>query len=303
MFQFTRPETQITSISRFYTGGTYRPANMCSINSNLVMHVHHRENKNYETLVCDETGQMLKKWQPCHMLPTMTAWQIHGKDYLLEGCITCEVIRGYEFPHTESKVLCTHISPRVMCKGPKGTLLVFEEVRKSIKRLRSFGGKLHDTKQFSAEIEDVRGMCFSDKLNLAVLLHDNGKTITGINFVTEEVAWQHTDIQFGSSLKSPDLCDILMLPDGRLFVFTCKASFAIDPMDGSVLHKLIDLKDPGLIWTITTCQSGREQKIAIAHEIDTHISMFKIPFQPPETYRYLPKREILSNEEIMEIDD
>ena len=267
------------------------------------MHVHHRENKNYETLVCDETGRLRKEWKPCHMLPTMMALKIHGKEYLLEGCITCEVIRGYEFPHTKSKILCRHISPKVMCKGPENTVLVFEEVKKAIKQLRFCGGKLLEIQQFSAELEDVRGMCFSDKLGLAVLLHDDGKTITGINFASKKLAWQHTEIHFGFSSKCPNICDILMLPDGRLFVFTCKASFAMDPMDGSFLHKLIDLKDPGLIWTVTTCQSDKEQKLVIAHEIDTHISVFKIPFQPPEAYRYLLKQEILCGNEIMEIDE
>ena len=303
MFQFARPETQITSISRFYTGGTYRPANMCFINNNLVMHVHHREKKNYTTLVCDEKGHVWREWEPCHMLPTMMAFQIHGKEHILEGCMACEVIRGYEFPHTESKILCTHISPKVMCLGPEGTVLVFEEVKQAIKQLSYGSRKFLHIQKFSAELQDVRGMCFSDKLNLVFLLHDTGKTITGINFASKKFVWQQTEIQFGSSSNCPNLCDILMLPDGRLFVFTCKSSFAIDPMDGSFLHKLIDLKDPGLIWTVATSQNGKKQKLAIAHEIDTHISMFRIPFQPPESYRYLLKQDILCDEEIMEIDE
>ena len=231
---------------------------MCYINNNLVMHAHQHEKDTYDTQVYDETGNLVKEWKPCHVLPSMMEFEIHGKEYLLEGCTVCEMIRGYVFSLSKCKILCSCVSPKSMCKGPDGTILVFDRIQKNIKQLRFSKGQLHLAEQFSAELEEVCGLCHSDKLGLAILLHCDGKAITGISLATGKIAWQHTEIRLGSSPQGLNLYDGVMLPDGTVCVFSYREIFALDPMDGTILCQLLDLKDKDIIWAVTACQKGNQ---------------------------------------------
>ena len=116
----------------------------------------------------------------------------------------CEIIRSYVYFLSKSKVLCSRVSPKSMCKGPNGTILVFDRIQKNIKQLHFSQGQLHLAEQFSAELKEVCGLCYSDKLGLAILLHCDGKAITGISLATGKIALQHTEIRLGSSPQGPE---------------------------------------------------------------------------------------------------
>ena len=287
MFQFAEPGTRPDLKSHFVTGGAYIPRVMCFLGRNLVMHAFHGERGTYETKMYDETGHLLQEWEPCHVSPSMTEFELQGQQYLLEGCTICRVIRKYEFPQNESKIICRHIFPSLMCKGPNGTVFVFDDVQNSIKRLDYRDGRLHFTDKFSSEIVDIRGLCFSDKLGFVMLLHSDRKTITGVDMVTGKVA-----IQFSSSSEVQfDFKDIfLTLPDGRVFVFMSNEIFTLDPTDGTILRKLLELNEPGTIWAAATSQNGNHQKLAIAQM--NRISIYEIPFQSFDACGYFALQDI-----------
>ena len=281
-------------MSRLKIGGVYRPKTMYYINSNPVMHAHHQEKDTYKTKVYDETGKLVKEWEPCHALSSMIGFEIHGKEYLLEGCTVCETIRGYQFSLTKCKILRSHVSPKSMCKRPDGTILVFDRIQKDIKQLSFSRAQLHLAAQFSAQLEDVCGLCYSDKLGLAILLHSDGKAVTGINLATGKIAWQHTEIRLGSSPLGFTPYDVVMLPDGMVCAFSYKEIFALDPTNGTILYQLLDLKDKNITWAVATCEKGNQQKLAIAHA--TELSIYEIPSRAPDTYGNLPLSDIISDE-------
>ena len=76
-------------------------------------------------------------------------FEVDGKEYLLEGCRDCKVIRGYESPETSPshKTLCKDVVPSLLCKGPNSTVLVLEET-KSIKQFRFSKGNLNLANKF-----------------------------------------------------------------------------------------------------------------------------------------------------------
>ena len=123
VFQFA--ESRLTHVSQFSIGEVKYSSEMCYVNGNIIMtgftpktiRVYH-----------EETGSLLNEWNTCHMFPRLMAFETDGKEYLLEGCIYCKVIRGYEFPETSSShtPFHKHITPHVMCKGPTDTILLFE---------------------------------------------------------------------------------------------------------------------------------------------------------------------------------
>ena len=75
----------------------------------------------------------------------------------------------------------------------------------------------------------------------------------------------------------------------------------MDPMDGTILCQLLDLKDKDIIWAVTACQKGNQQKLPIAHV--TELSIYEIPFQAPDAYGKLPLRDIISDEANVETKD
>ena len=160
-------------------------------------------------------------------------FEIQGKQYLLESCTICEMIRGYEILQAQGKILYQEISPSATCKGPDGTILVFETTKRSLKELRYCDGQLVLGKQFSVEHADVHSLCFSKFDGIVIMLAGDRKTLTGFHFPTGQVAWQHSEIQLGSSLQ---------VPDERICVLTHKETFALNPVDGTILYMLHRLK-------------------------------------------------------------
>ena len=131
-FQFT--DGRMTFISQFNIDEVRHYGQMCYVNGNLVM-----SGVALDTIrvYYEETGSVLHEWNSCHVSPCLMVFEIERKEYLLEGCAHCKVIRGYEAPETSSnyRTLYEDIVPSVMCQGPMSTVLVLEE-KKSIKQLR-----------------------------------------------------------------------------------------------------------------------------------------------------------------------
>ena len=262
---------------------------MCFVNGSPVVTGHPYGKSTYTTKVYDDRGILLKEWEPCHALACIMGFSIHGHEYLLESCTNCEMIRGYEFPQTECKILCKRISANAMCKGPDGTILVLHSEQKGIKQFHFSQGQFHLVEQFSVELVDPCSLCYSDQF--AILLHNDGKTFTGMNLATGEVTWRKTENQLSPSTQVPKkLRDIVTLPDGRICIYTQKDIFAVDPKDGTVLCHLIHLKDKGIIRGVAASHNSNQQILAIAQY--TEISVYQIPFQPCETYHYLLLKDI-----------
>ena len=243
----------------------------------------------------DEGGILLKEWTPCHgMYIIIMGFQIHGKDYLLEGCQICNAIHGCEFPQTTLKILHTPIFPRCMCKGPDGSILVFKRLQKSITQLHYYNGQFHPINQFPTKFEAVNSLCYSHISGIVTIVKGNVKAVAGIDLSMEKAVWQNKAfaLELGSfSQPLNRIQDILTLSDGRTCVVTYDAIYALDPLDGTILHKLIDLQGSDFIWAAVTCQFGNHQTLAIAE--DDAISVYEIPFHPPEDYRCILKQDIV----------
>ena len=158
-------------------------------------------------------------------------------------------------------------------------------------------GQIHLAKELSLELEGVRNLCYSEKHGIAIALRYDRKAITGIDLVTTKVSWQRAEIPFGSASEFlNEFRNSLTLPDGRVCIFTYMDIFVLDPVNGTILHKFLNLNS--YIWTTATCQNANQSCLAIAN--DTNISVYKIPSQPFKTYRHLSLEAIVSEEEKME---
>ena len=295
-FSLKSLESSLTLISRFETKESYFARTMCYVNNNTVITAIHGQKGTYKTAVYDEAGILLKEWTPCHGISiTIMGFQIHGKDYLLEGCRICNVIRGCEFPQTKFKILYKPIFPSCMCKGPDGSILVFERLKKSIKQLRYYEGQFHPIKQFSTKFEAINSLCYSRLSDIVTVVKGNAKAIAGIDFSMEKVVWQNKALvlELGSfSQPLNRIQDTLTLPDGRVCIISYDAIYVLDPVDGTILHKLMDLNSSDFIWAAITCQLDNQQTLAIAE--DDAISVYEIPFHPPEDYHCILKQGITS---------
>ena len=306
IFQFpdAQPHTLIPITSHFnVTGENVIMHSMCYIKDNLVTTLYLPEKWTYKTRVYDEKYNLVKRWKPCHTVHSMLEIEIQGKEYMLEGCAMCEMIRGYEFPQIERKILCEGISPDAMCKGPGGTILVFNAGQRiqSIKQLSFCNGQFLPQKEIYVACADIRRLCFSENSSIVIVLH-NRKTLTGFHFPTGQVAWQHSEIQLRSSSGVlTDFQHILTLPDGRVCVFTHKEIFALNPFDGTILYMLHRFEKPGVITAATTSYNGKQQKLAVC-TFPMTLSVYDVPFGPHNVTHFLPLKDIVSDEEDIETD-
>ena len=290
-FQFM--DGRMTFISQFNIDEVRHYGQMCYVNSNLVMsgvaldtiRVYH-----------EETSNLLNEWKSCHVIPCLMVFEMEGKEYLLEGCKLCKVIRGYESPEISSnyKTLYEDAVPSVMCQGPMSTVLVLEEIN-SIKQLLFSEGRFNLVNEFPNELENIRIMCYCEKNEIVVALHKNQKTLTGIALATGEVVWKHTEIQFGSPTKVSDYCyGVFIISNERICIFNLRELFVLDPKDGTIKTKIFSFEGSGWIWNIATRNNGLQQIFAFQHgsSEQTEISLCKIL---PE--QWLPLQNIISDDE------
>ena len=283
VFQFTG--TAMTFISQFNSGEVKYNSQMCYVNGNIVNSGHTPETIR---VYHQETGSILNEWNTCHVFPRLMAFEMEGKEYLLEGCKVCEVVRCYESPETSSgyKTLCEDVVPYVMCQGPNNTVLVFEE-KNIIKQLRFSEGNLNLANKLSLELEDVANMCYCEKNGIVVVIQQDQKTFTGVALATGEVVWKHTKIKFGSPAKDLDYFrDVVTIPDGRICISTLQGLFVLDSKDGSIKYQLFDLEFRGIIWCTATCNNGYQQRLAIDHGHHGEVEQISVYDLLPE--RWLP---------------
>ena len=283
----------MTTLSQFNISGVEFLSEMCYLNGNIVMagftpetiRVYHEKN-----------GSVLNEWKSCHRLPRLMGFEVEGKEYLLESCTFCRVIRGYESPETSSscKIFYEHTEHiAMMCKGPTGTLLLVE--KKSIKQLRYSEEKFHLASEFSIKLEEVQDVCYYEKYGIVVVLHEDRETLTGVVLATGQTAWR-TKIHYGSPAKFlAHLKNVLIIPDGRVCIFNSRKLVVMDPKNGTIMYELLDFTNSGNIRKIVARTNGFQQIFAVHHRKgpleETEISIF---YLLPD-WR-LPLRNIISDE-------
>ena len=196
----------MTFVAHFNIGEMKYPGEMCYVNGNLVRSIHGVTGEKPIRVIHEETGSVLQEWNSCHVLRHLMVLQIKEKEYLLQGCTYCQVIRGYESPEASSnyKIFKKDIAPDAICKGPNGTVLIFEN--SSIKQFSFSDGYFHLADKFSFKLGNIRNMCYCEKYGIVIVLHEDRKSLTGVMLATGEVVWMRNEITFGSppkSLQSP----------------------------------------------------------------------------------------------------
>ena len=303
MFQFSavKPNIPIRTTSQFNITEENKSillSNICYVKDKIVASIKLTEASIHKIKVYDERSTLVKEWESCHFKKPLMGFEAQAKEYLLEGCPLCQMIRGYEFPQIESKILCKGISFDAMCKGPDCTILFFKQ--NSLKQLRFCDGQFLLEKEFSIECEGVHSLCFSENCGLVIALHDHRQTLTGFHFPSGQVAWQHKEIQSESSSQvATDFRSILVLPDRRVCVFTPEEVIAINPVNGTFLYTLHRFHESIFTWASATCYNGNQQKMATTTVRGT-VFAYNVPFEPLEGPSFLPWKDIVGDEETME---
>ena len=281
----------MTFISKINIGKMKHSTEMCYVNGNLVVHFA-GATANTIRVLHEKSGRVLQEWNRCHARPHLMMFKIYEKEYLLEGCRHCRVIRGYESPERSSgyKIFYEDITPDTMCKGPNNKVLVLEG--KSIKQLGFSCGHFNLAEQFSYELENVFNMCYCEKYGTIIVLHGNQKSLTGVMLTTGEVVWKHTNITLGSPANVLDrFKSLFTIPNGRICIFNLGKLFVLDPKYGAIKYELFN-QDQGINWSIATRNNGFQQRFAIQHGHPKQISVFDLLLQ-----RCLPLQNIISEEE------
>ena len=269
----------------------------CYVKDKLVITLYLSGKAIHKTIVYDEEKLVQEGEEPCSLPTSVMEFQIDGKEYLLQGCSICKIIRGYELPKTNSKILFEGIFPNAMCKGPDGTIFVFDNTHKSLIQLRYCDGQFHLAQEFCMKCADVHSLCFSKNCGLVIALHSDRKTLTGFHFPTGQVTWKDREIQTGSS---PQVQSILVLPDGRVCIFTHEEVFALNPVNGAFLYTLHHFHEPIITQAIAACYNGNQQKLAIC-TFPMKVTVYDVSFGPPVETSFLHLKGIVPDEEQREV--
>ena len=187
------------------------------------------------------------------------------------------MIRGYDLQEGigTHKVLLNGIRPSHINKWTnRDAIVVFEEELQSLNLLRYSADQFHIVRRnFPVRLHGIAEICYS-KCPFVMFLHDNKKTVSAIVPETSQIAWQYS--QTGSFFN-----DIATLPDGQVSVVVdYKKLCVLDPKNGTILHTLPGSEQLklGVIYTVATCYSNNQQKLAIQHgkPEDTRISCYKV---------------------------
>ena len=275
-------------ISSFTISETTLPERLCYVNTNLVTLGNCSKNIDQKKIkVRDgETGSLLREWNTCHASSSLMPFEMQAKEYLLEGCTICKVIRRYEFSETTSimvDILCENITPTFMCRGPDGTILVFDEEKGFIVQLQYFRETFHQHNSLFMDPEYVAGMCYTDVGGIVVVLERrDGVVITGVSLVTGQVAWQLSKSEFAS--------EILTLPDGNIcVVVNYSRFFVLDPAKRAIVNSLVDPGSLGRIWRVATHSGCEYNSLAILHNAleQTLVTSYRL------SHHYVPLQDII----------
>ena len=269
LFQF--PETAVNLTSRFNTEETLPPTGICYADKHpIILTGHFSDNEYFQKVKVfhEDTRIVLKELKKCHRVSSIMSYKIEGKEYLLEGCPICQVIRSYQLLQADntSTILKEDIRPHCLFKGPEETVLVFDKENSSILKMNQSEGQFRLLGHIKVVLEDVQGLCYCSRYDIVIALHSDGKGITGIQLATGQVAWQHSEIQFDSSPCVVDQINgIVTLPDDRVCLFDDNKLYALNPEDGTIISTVLNQENFWRIWAVSTYNIDNHKKLAIAH--------------------------------------
>ena len=201
-------------------------------------------------------------------------------------------------------IVCERISASIMCRGPSGTILVFDDDLWAIYQLEYLHGAFYFIDQWPAGPEGIVRMCYSDKCQILVVLHVDELSLTGIHLPTGQVAWRQNDLRSNSPEKHTSTSgEIAPLPDRTFCLLNGTEIIVLDSLTGSIMYALVDLGDlEGPIWTMATMSDDKQQKFAIQHgPVDEiQITVYSAPYFQYKVNPYLPLRDFNSNEKAHE---
>ena len=246
-----------------------------------------------------ETGSVLGEQKSCtheyiHDVRTLLPYQTDGKEYLLEGCTGCTVIRVYECPLNSAPISHFQITPTLMCKGPRGTVLVLNETNKSITQLHSFAGKIQCCRSLFFDGTHASDMRYSDKYGHLIIMDDEFAT-KGLDLETAEVVWQQRKIE--SPYLACPFCPFTgpTLPDGRICFLSFDKLIIVDPKDGTVMLTPLEGVSPS---TRMICSTEDNQIVSVVEvwENDTRISCYEIQMTEILRRNVVPLRDIVPDD-------
>ena len=205
------------------------------------------------------------------------------------------MIRSHDFFNIECNIVCERISASIMCKGPAGTILVFDDDLWAIYQLEYLHGAFYFIDQWPVGPEGIVRMCYSDKCQILVVLHVDKFSLTGIHLPTGQVAWRQNDLETPSSTSG----EIGPLPDGTFCLLNGTEIIVLDSLSGSIMYALVDLGDlEGPIWTMATTSDDKQHKFAIQHGTvdEIQITVYSAPYFQYRVNQYLPLRVFNSND-------
>ena len=269
------------------------------MNNNIVIHKHHRVKDKYQADVYSENGGLLYHWKPCHRLPYMMRFEVNGREYLLEGCKICRVIRKYELPAFQSKILCKGVSMGPMCQGPGKTIFIL--AYNTIKQLCYRIGQSHITnKSHSTTKSILRSSEHYPWTPCPLIAYVTLLKETSYCCMTTERSGgstpnqdrppgaQNSTLPHQPHRGGNDLRDVLVLPDGTVYAFTHKEMISMDATDGATIQTLLNCRNLDVIWAVSA--SRDRNNFAISQT--SQISVYEVPFQ---AHRRLILRQILDN--------
>ena len=241
-----------------------------------------------------ETGSVLGEQTSCTHLSaeeedhTLLPFQTEGKDYLLEGCMGCRVIQVHECPLNSAPISQFQITPKLMCKGPRGTVLVLDETNKSIEQLYLFAGKIQCYRGLFFDVTHASDMWYSDKYGHLIVMH-NAFTTKGLNLETREVIWQHKKCE--SPYSAPPFAVQERI---CLLYLTLDKLIIVDPKDGTVM--LIPLVGVSLAVD-AVCSREDNQIMAVLKDREnyTQISCYEILMIEILRRNAVPLQDIISD--------
>ena len=209
-----------------------------------------------------QTGELIREIKPhcSHLCLPLCEHQIDS-DFFLEGCDGCAKIRIYNIITGEVKMVRNNCKPRDFCKGPNGSLLVFDYEGRLLQF--SWNEEKHElilVRTISTRSRKVQKICYVEKSDIVVFVH--GKDYMAAHDHNTDTNIWNTGIL---ASKDPDFRGISCDLDGRIFVADGKNArlLVLRGQNGRVLQVALDSLDIGGIWDV--CWSYTQPKLTVFH--------------------------------------
>ena len=243
-----------------------------------------------------ETCSVLGEQKSCTHLLTenvrhkLLPHRADGKQYLLESCTGCRVIRAHKIPINSAPISYEQITPKLMCKGPQDTVLVLDETNKSITQLFFFAGKIQCYRGLFFNRMHASEMWYSDKHGHLIIMDDEFAT-TGLKLETGEVIWQHR------KCERPYSASPFTIPDERICSISSEKLTVVDLKDGTVNRIPVVGVSPSR-WRICFREDRGDRVVAMAEfgPNNARISCCEIQIQDILRRNVVPLRDIISDQ-------